>query len=548
MVKKAKKTLLFLFLMALAVSMLCVPAFALTEAEVEAQVAATSKAEVSGNVLIWFLCAIAFLKVSQKVDSLMASLGVNVGHTGGSLLAEAMIAMRGVTMVAGAGGGRRSRISSGGSAGGTSGNSGWFMKGGLAGVVSRKINSSAVKTATTQTSAVRTAQSTMRQTTVSAQSAVGSTISSNSSVHTGGANVHTNVTAPIGTAPQDGMIVSGGGPQMFQTEGVPSQESMTSAGGETQMPQTDNVPPIVSPADSASPQEGVIVTGGEAPLHVPLGEGAVPATSQPDYTAPQDGVIMAGDVPPLQAAPQVEGIQADSSQTDSIPQHDGTILTDSGTSAHAPQTENTPQNGSGSTTQQNVTVNGGVNRVETHTERTTAHTAASSRHVQTSHSHTAGSVRPSLGGMIFSKSLAAGGSFANDVIGTVARGEVAGSITGDMAAQSLTSYMGYTALGEGARTAPTYSEVEIGRGRITGIETAAGSKEGMAFAMYHVDQYTAPSGEYSKVFSADGTQWYKQYAQDAVERKPYMAPDDTVAYHERIIKKLPDAPKRKDRI
>lgn len=108
--------------------------------------------------------------------------------------------------------------------------------------------------------------------------------------------------------------------------------------------------------------------------------------------------------------------------------------------------------------------------------------------------------------------------------------------------------MGYASPGIGGREAPVYSDVEIGRGRITGVETKAGTSEGLSFAMYHVDQYTAPAGEYTKVVSADGTQWYKQYAQDAVERKPYMAPDDTVAYHERIIKKLPDPPKRKDRI
>lgn len=36
------------------------------------------------------------LKVSQKIDSFMSSLGINVGHTGGSMLAEAMIAMRGI--------------------------------------------------------------------------------------------------------------------------------------------------------------------------------------------------------------------------------------------------------------------------------------------------------------------------------------------------------------------------------------------------------------------------------------------------------------------
>ncbi len=41
------------------------------------------KEAVAGNVLIWFLCAVSFLKISQKIDSFMASLGVNVGqHTG----------------------------------------------------------------------------------------------------------------------------------------------------------------------------------------------------------------------------------------------------------------------------------------------------------------------------------------------------------------------------------------------------------------------------------------------------------------------------------
>ena len=50
-------------------------AFALTEAEVQAQVDAVGKEAVTGNVLIWFLCAIAFLKVSHKMDSLIHALG-----------------------------------------------------------------------------------------------------------------------------------------------------------------------------------------------------------------------------------------------------------------------------------------------------------------------------------------------------------------------------------------------------------------------------------------------------------------------------------------
>ena len=94
--KKFKK-ILFLALMVAALSCLfCQPAFAISEEEVQAQVDAVGKETVSGNVLIWFMCAIGFLKVSQKIDSFMASLGVNVGHTGGSMLAEAMIAAKGI--------------------------------------------------------------------------------------------------------------------------------------------------------------------------------------------------------------------------------------------------------------------------------------------------------------------------------------------------------------------------------------------------------------------------------------------------------------------
>ena len=53
--------------------------FAVTESDVEA----VGKETAAGNVFIWFLCAIAFLKISQKIDSFLSSLGINVGHTGG---------------------------------------------------------------------------------------------------------------------------------------------------------------------------------------------------------------------------------------------------------------------------------------------------------------------------------------------------------------------------------------------------------------------------------------------------------------------------------
>ena len=54
--------------------MICQPVLAVTEAEVEAQVAEIGKEGVAGNVLIWFLCAVAFLKISQKIDSFMSRL------------------------------------------------------------------------------------------------------------------------------------------------------------------------------------------------------------------------------------------------------------------------------------------------------------------------------------------------------------------------------------------------------------------------------------------------------------------------------------------
>ena len=90
--KKLKKFLFAAFTVAILSCLLCQPAFAaISESDVQAQVDAVGKEAVSGNVFIWFLCAIGFLKVGQKIDSFLSSLGVNVGHTGGSMLAEAKL-------------------------------------------------------------------------------------------------------------------------------------------------------------------------------------------------------------------------------------------------------------------------------------------------------------------------------------------------------------------------------------------------------------------------------------------------------------------------
>lgn len=100
-----KRKVHIILLVLLLLCVLSTTAFAIDESEVESAIAASSKEEVAGNVFIWFLCAIGFLKVSQKIDSFMASLGINVGRTGGSMLTELMVAGRGIAAVAGAVGG-----------------------------------------------------------------------------------------------------------------------------------------------------------------------------------------------------------------------------------------------------------------------------------------------------------------------------------------------------------------------------------------------------------------------------------------------------------
>lgn len=326
--KKYKKLFTVLFLMAFLFCLSGQTAFAFSESDAQAQVDAAGREAVSGNVLVWFLCAIAFLKVSQKIDSFMSSLGVNVGHTGGSLIAEALVTARGVGAVRGFSrqhfGSSHSSSSSHTDAG--SGSPGGFMAGGLAGVVSRQVTNSAIRTATA------------------------STVTEKS---------------------------SGKGPGGFV--------SAVSAG---------------------------------------------------------------------------------------------------------------------------------------------------------------------IGGNMYASSVVKGGDFANNVIGTVATGNIAsvGSMTGEKAAQALHSYMGYAALEEGAQHVPSFTNVEIGGGRITGTEISEEHPEGISFGMYHADQYTAPEGAYATVQAVDGTSWYKQYAQDAVEKSPYMAADGSIAYKESIVKKMPPVPKRKDKL
>lgn len=333
-------SLLFLIVFSLSVS-------AITESDVETAVKSSSKENVSGNVFVWFLCAIAFMKVSQKIDSFIASLGVSVGRTGGSMMAEAMIAGRAIEGALRIGKG----VSSFGRGGGTGGGSG---KGGFFGGIGRKFSGGATS------------------------------------------------------------VVTGKG----------------SAGG----------------------------------------------------------------------------------------------------------------------------------------------------------------LIGSLGRKAYADSVSKGGSFATSIISSVARGDISqmGTISGDKGKAAMESYFGYnakanrsvkssadvkhnnpTSLSQGGATSivsentslnlgtdtvpsdgssiPVFSDIEMGGGRITGVETTPDFPEGRAFAMYDAEKYSKPDGKFETVKAVDKSTWYKQYAQPTVEKTPYMQ-KGKVQYNEKIVKKIPKAPVRKDKI
>ena len=275
---------------------------------------------------------------------------------------------------------------------------------------------------------------------------------------------------------------------------------------ENSLPCDNSTPADFIPAETSAPaQDGIL------PDSPPI-EGGVPA----ETPSPQSGIIITGD----------------NSTTLSVLEGGGQTIT-----AQERVTSSERQSAvNRETASRSAQASSTAERTQTH-----SHTSAS-------HSQAGNSARPSLGGMIFSRSLAAGGSFANNVIGTVARGEVAGSITGDMAAQFLVSYLGHTGMIGTPPAQIPYRDVEIGRGRITGTEIMPEHPGGISFTMYNAAQYAKPEDPFQKVQSADGQSWYKHYAVDTVKKMPFLAPKGKIGYTEEIVKRMPKAPQRKERM
>lgn len=530
-------------------------AFAISESDVESAVSASGKEAVSGNVLVWFLCAIAFLKVSQKIDSFLSSLGLNVGHTGGSMLSEAMIAMRAIntaTSAVGSALGSRSRHGSApasGKSGGGSAAAAGFFSGGLVGMASRKIASDAVRAATTEKNIVQPqqAESTVSRTHASSDTRSGS--------HSASEQQRQNTSQ----LDQNQQTVSSRAVNSEQREKSQqalheSQHSMDASQlhQDTQTAQAQQFHAALHTED----QQASHLT-----FHSESSE-FVGSVVQSDEFEASSEEARTEQSQVMQSALQQEQI--------GVTQHEQAQHTQQDTRAATfGQVESQSWQHSAQSDKQFFSVRNGLSKT-TIAERTVQ---AQERPGRFLHSRTpsaastsapaneapAGRSAPipsaptqfhSFGGTLFAKSLYQGGAFANDVIGTVAKGDyrTTGSITGETATRSLMSYMGFTALGEHATNIPHYQDVEIGGGRITGREFTPEHPDGIDFCMYHADQYAQPKGDYSKVYSADDAAWYKQYAADTVERKPYQTEDGKIAYHEKIVQKLPNPPQRKDRM
>lgn len=382
-------------------------AFALEESEVQSAIAASSATEVSGNIFIWLLCAVAFLKISQKIDSFLAGLGVNVGRTGGSMLAELMIAGRAIGTAAGAAGGV------------------------LGGIFNRGHNSSHVT-----------------------------------------AN---NTTQPAG--------------QTFNGFG-PAGIAMRAMGN----------------AAAAN------ATGRGSGLGSVIGGAAYAASSKAGGSFASDvvGAVATGNI---SSVGSMTGERASAALASYL---------GFGASTAARAAQAVSRNGSGT---------GSI------------HSSAAPYEA----SSTDGSVIASESPVSASDGNAPAGESIPMTPGEPVVTEDGGSVWSDGATD------GSGSLGAEQQSAPipsqppTFSDVEIGGGRITGYETPAEGGDTRQFAMYHAAQYMEPADSFEKVQTSDGESWYKQYAQPVVKKTPFEE-GGKIQYHEEIVQRMPQAPKRKDKV
>ena len=454
-----KRNKLILFIVCFAVVALLtsgITAFAVTEAEVQQYVDANGKEAATGNVFIWFICAIAFLKVSQKIDSFMGALGISVGHTGGSMLTEAMIAARGF------GGIRRGSGGGGGRGRGTS-SAGGFMAGGLAGAVGRKFSAGAANAATGKD---------------------------------GG-----GIVGGLGGMAYDASVKKGG-KLANDVIGSVAKGDISDKGVISGEKASDALKSYMGITAATNSQVNSNVSGGSVSKNVDIsGTGGTPAGASP---VPTENSIPTSPV-------SGENGMLPSDSIEGIPD-----------SAPGMAMEEAPA----------ITESAGI------ASGLDAEIGMETAGIPLSPEAAAGAVIASEISDAESVNMPAAPIPANPV--TDSGGQVAPVPTSVSDGQPTAS--------SAVPTSPTFENVEIGGGRITGTEYSPAHPGGAEFAMYHSEKYMPPQSNYEMVKMIDGSKWYKQYAMPAVEKTPYMGDKGKVKYSEKIVDKVPPVPQRKDKI
>ncbi len=454
--------------------------YAITETDVENMVNESSKAAVTGNLFIWFICAFAFLKVSQKVDSYMASLGLNVGHTGGSLLSDLVATGRGLAMANGvfSGQGFTDGSMQGGFGKQKTNSDTNFLQGGLAGAVGRKFDNTAKTLASNKGS-----------------SSLASPIFNNSMKNSG--TLATNGISQIakGDIKKDGMITGEKASKAFNSyfsNSLNSNSSNLSSSSTSNLANDSNIM-------SNSAMDSNMTT----------------ALNNNNQFSNQNDVDTNG----MQTITSNINSNQGFNNTQSINPSENIVTTQSN-SAFNNQLNNENNNISPINNS-----NGTINRVENISSTPTESS------VQTSD----GQIIPAQNGSI--GTMGSNGDITSTQIQPNQTMSNSIDSGGNMSPQTTENI-----------SIPTYTNIEIGGGHIFGTETSEDHSQGINFAMYNTEQYAKPNGDYTTVTSNDNSTWYKQYETKAEVKTPHEKPDGQIGYTSKLVNKLPEPPKRKDRL
>jgi len=507
----------------------------MTTDEVEAIANSIGKEQTIGNVLIWFLCALGFLKLSTKMESIIGALGINVGNSGGgSILGAAMVAMRGLKTISGGGHGH----SNSGSTSSTISGSTSPLSGGLAGVIGRKISSNAADSITGKI------DSSFGESMFDKSLAEGSDFSKDiiSSIAQGEINGSGSISGERASAALSAYMGHGDGSSLnsSSTASHTSNSSIESSSSGLSEVGQSNFSTEVAGNDMVDSFSTSTSTDIEAPT---IGESpfvdSIP-DSLPDYLeSPSEQSLISSSSDSPENSSLNMGLQIGSAPfTDvQVPPSDNAV--DSNTANTQVVSGNSipskQEIGSASSTHLSNTSLSGTTHISSE---------AKSKNSASATSESVNKITQSAStSMSKNESLSAGPTTAEN---NMAYGGNPSISIGNSPFADNTSLSQQGPLNN--IQTPEFRDVEIGGGRITGKEITSDNPDGIKFGMYHAEKYMEPSGKHDVVSMIDGSKWYKQYAVDIVDKSPTQGENGKIGYEEKIVKQLPPVPKRKDRI